>query len=103
MSSKEVKADAGFRTFPKSFFSYVSSSMSLHIASTALRILFKDSLGWAGNNSITFKKWFFIKCTVKFFVMSENSVFQPHRCHHERHRPLRTSSWTENAVVGEVC
>src|SRR3989338_10399690 len=50
-----------------------------------------------------YNKRFFIKCTVKFLVMSENSVFQTHRCHHERHRPLRTPSWAENAVVGEVC
>jgi hypothetical protein len=46
---------------------------------------------------------FFIKCTVNFLSMLENSVFQLHQRHHERHRPLRTSSWTENALVGEIC
>ena len=45
---------------------------------------------------------FFINSTVNFHTMFENSIFQTDGRHHERHHPLRTSSWTEIALVGEI-
>uniref|UniRef100_E6QWA9 Uncharacterized protein n=1 Tax=mine drainage metagenome TaxID=410659 RepID=E6QWA9_9ZZZZ len=58
----------------------------------------------ADHTIIARKKFgFFNNCTVNFSSMLENSASQPHQRHHERHCPLRTSSWTENALVGEVC
>lgn len=46
---------------------------------------------------------FFINCTVILFSMVENLVFQTHRQHHERYRPVRNPSWTAIALVCKAC
>jgi hypothetical protein len=46
--------------------------------------------------------WFFINFTVNFSKMFENLVFQTDCCRHERHHPVRTPSWAEITLVGEV-
>ena len=44
---------------------------------------------------------FFINFTVIFLSILENSVFPDSPLEHERHSPVRTTSWIEDAVVGE--
>lgn len=44
---------------------------------------------------------FFIDSTVNFHSLQQNPLFQIDCPCHERHRAVRTPSWTENTVVGE--
>jgi hypothetical protein len=47
------------------------------------------------------KFWFFIDSTVNFHSLQQNPLFQIDCPCHERHRAVRTPSWTEDTVVGE--